>query len=177
MRIFLSVCRVLVWLILVLTTAVQIMAVIGIYVGGSVDLFDPVLLIVAAALMLLAVVLFFALPRGKVFPLVLAAAASAFFVILAFQLKEAFPVTVTTNGNAGISLWRAIYRHMSPALIPLFMLPIWWDYHTDRRIQKLAEADRLTPTYFETSDTEDVAAHKPKRSVRARARKGSEDAE
>lgn len=175
MRTFVSVCRVLVWLILVLTTTIQVMAVIGIYIWNSADVFNPVLLIVAAVLMLLAVVLFFALPRGKVFPLVLAAMAGIFFVILALQLKETFPVTVTERGLAGISLWTAMYRHMSPALIPLLMFPIFWDNYTDRRAAKLAEADQLTPTYFEDEQPTDAVEHKPKRSVRTRMSKQSEE--
>lgn len=177
MRIFVSVCRVLVWIVLVLTTLLQGMAIIGIYLKESTALFNPAFLVTATSLMLISVVLFFALPHGKAFPLVLAAATGVFFIILALQLKEAFPVTVTATRNAGISLWRAMYRHMSPALIPLLMFPIFWDDYTDRRAAKLAEADRITPTYFETTTEDALEPAKQKRSVRVRARKESEETE
>ncbi len=177
MRLFASFCRVLVWVVLALTAIPQIMAVIGIYFGNSTELFNPVLLIVATALMFIAVVLFFAIPRGKLIPLLLAAAAAAFFIILALKLMDVFPVTVTLTKNAGISLWRAMYRHMSPVLIPLLMFPVFWEYHTDRKASLLAEADRLTPTYFEGEQPAETVEHKPKRSVRARLSKQSEDTE
>lgn len=174
MRVFGTVCRVMVWLLLILTAIPQVMAVIGLYIGNSVGLFNPLLLIAATAFMFVAVILFFAMPRGKLIPLLLAAASAVFFVVLAFCLMDIFPVTVTVTKNTGISLWRAIYRHMSPALIPLFMLPLWWDYHTDRRAKALAAADARTPSYFEETETEFAEPHKAKRSVRARNRK-SED--
>ncbi len=171
MRIFLSACRTMIWILLVFITIMQVMTVIGLYQGNSVELFNPTFLIIATGIMAVSVVLFFALRRYKLIPLIAAGMAAVFFIVLAFWLKDAFPVTVTTLGNAGVSLWDAMYRHMSPALIPLFMLPLWWDYHTDRRAAKLAEADRLTPTYFETAEEDTVKPVKQKRSVRARIRK------
>ncbi len=177
MRTFVSVCRALVWILLILTTLIQIGAILSILLGER--LVNPTLLIVATALMTVSVIVFFALRRGKLFPLLTAAAAALLFIIAALELKDTLAVVVTERGLAGISLWTAMYRHMSPALIPLLMLPIFWDDYTDRRAAKLAEADRLTPTYFETTDEDEseVTARKPKRSVRARMSKQSEDAE
>ncbi len=168
MRTFVSICRVLVWTVLVLTTLIQIGAILSISLGER--LVNPTLLTVATALMLLSVIVFFALRHGKVFPLITAAVAGILFIIAALELKDTLSVVVTERGLAGISLWTAMYRHMSPALIPFLMLPIFWDDYTDRRAAKLAEADRVTPTFFETTE-EEVAPIKQKRSVRARIRK------
>lgn len=175
MRTFVSVCRVLVWIVLVLTTLIQIGAILSISLGDR--LVNPTLLIVATALMAVSVIVFFALRRGKALPLIASAAAAILFIVAALEFKDTLAVVITERGPAGISLWTAMYRHMSPALIPLLMLPIFWDYHTDRRAAKLAEADWLTPTYFEHEQTTEAVEHKPKRSVRARMSKQTEDEE
>ena len=175
MRTFVSVCRVLVWIVLILTTLIQIGAILSIWLGER--LVNPALLTVATALMAVSVVVFFALRRGKLFPLITAAVAGLLFIIAALELKDTLAVVVTERGNAGISLWTAMYRHMSPVLIPMLMFPVFWDDYTDRRALKLAEADRLTPTYFEDEQPADAVTRKPKRSVRARLSKQSEDAE
>ncbi len=174
MRTFVSVCRVLVWIVLALTTLIQIGAILSISLGER--LVNPTLLIVATALMAVSVIVFFALRRGKLIPLLTAAAAAVLFVVAALELKDTLAVVITERGPAGISLWTAMYRHMSPVLIPLLMFPIFWDDHTDRRAAKLAEADRLTPTYFETTEEDAVESVKQKRSVRARNRKSEENA-
>lgn len=168
MRKFLSICRVLVWSVLILTTLIQIGAILSISLGDR--LVNPTLLTVATALMTVSVIVFFALRRGKLFPLIAAAVAAILFIIAALELKNTLSVVVTERGLAGISLWTAMYRHMSPALIPFLMLPIFWDDYTDRRALKLAEADLLTPTYFE-NDEEEPKPVKQKRSVRIRNRK------
>ncbi len=173
MRTFVSVCRIVVWIILALTTLVQMAAILSISLGER--LVNPTLLIIATALMAVSVIVFFALRHHKLFPLITAAVAAILFIIAALELKNTLSVVVTERGPAGISLWTAMYRHMSPALIPFLMLPIFWDDYTDRRAAKLAEADRLTPTYFE-NDEEEAKPVKQKRSVRARNRKSGEDA-
>lgn len=174
MRTFVSVCRVLVWIVLVLTTLIQIGAILSISLGEK--LVNPTLLTIATALMVVSVIIFFALRRGKLIPLLTAAAAALLFIIAAFELKSTLAVVVTERGPAGISLWTAMYRHMSPILIPMLMFPIFWDDYTDRRAAKLAEADQLTPTYFETTDENAVEPVKQKRSVRTRNRKSEEHA-
>ena len=173
MRTFVSVCRVLVWIVLVLTTLIQIGAILSISLGER--LVNPTLLTIATALMAVSVIVFFALRRGKLFPLLTAAVAALLFIIAALELKDTLAVVVTERGPAGISLWTAMYRHMSPTLIPLLMFPIFWDNYTDRRAAKLAEADQLTPTYFEDEQPTDAVEHKPKRSVRTRMSKQSEE--
>ncbi len=169
MRTFVSVCRVLVWIVLALTTLIQIGAILSILLGER--LVNPTLLTIATALMVASVIVFFALRRGKLFPLLTAAVAALLFIIAALELKDTLAVVVTERGPAGISLWTAMYRHMSPVLIPILMFPIFWDHYTDRRAEKLAEADRLTPTYFETTEEDTVKPVKQKRSVRTRIRK------
>ena len=175
MRTFVSVCRVLVWIILTLTTLVQIGTILSISLGEK--LVSPTLLIIATALMFISVIFFFALRRGKLVPLLAAAVAAVLFVLAALQLKNTLSVVVTAQGLAGVSLWKAMYRHMTPVLIPLCLFPIWWDYYTDLKVARLAEADRLTPTYFASADDDNTeTVRKPKRSVRSRIRK-AEDGE
>ncbi len=171
MRIFLTVCRVLIWVLLAVTLPFQLGAILSIVMGDRVV--NPALLIIATALMVISVIGFFASKRNKLVWMITAAIAGLLFIIVAVWFKDAFIVTVTTNGLAGISWWKAIYRHMTPALIPLLLFPVFWDYHTDQRFLRLAEADLLTPSYFEEDVTEEDA-HKPKRSVRTRNRKNSE---
>ncbi len=153
MRSFITFTRVCTWITLAVTGLVQILAVVGIYINNSIAEFNPILLIAATAIMLTATVLFFALPRGKVIPLLIAAADAVFFIILAFMLKNAFPVLMAVDGSdTGISLWMAIYRHMSPLLVPLFMIPSWWQYHEERQAEKTADAEERTPSYLDVID-------------------------
>lgn len=181
MRLFASFCRVMIWVTLVITTAVQALAIIGIYMKGSGSLFNPVLLIVAVAAMVVSVILFFALPRGKIFPLAAAALTAILFIVLAVEMTNAFPTSLSSDGGTtGISMTKAVFRHMTPALIPLLMLPVWWQYHRDRVAQNEKAATEKTPSYFDMLDKsytmrsledETIPAPKPKRSVRARLRK------
>lgn len=174
MRTVVSVCRVLVWVLLALTTLIQIAAILSISLGER--LVNPTLLIVATALMVVSVIAFFALRQGKLVPLITAAVAAILFILAALELKDTLAVVVTERGLAGISLWTAMYRHMSPALIPLLMLPIFWDDYANRRAAKLAEADQITPTFFETTEEGEPEPVKQKRSVRTRNRKSEENA-
>lgn len=174
MRIFLSICRVLAWVTLVLTTLVQIGTILSVYMGDR--LVNPLFLVMATILMVVSVIMFFCLRRGKLIPLLTAAVAGIVFILTALHLKDTLSVVVTTQGLAGISLWKAMYRHMTPALIPLFLFPVFLDYHTDRVAILRAEADARTPQFFDTPDEPSADPRKQKRSVRARVRKEAEDA-
>lgn len=184
MRHFISFCRIMAWIVLIITTGIQIMAIYGIYLNHSADIFNPLLLIIATAVMFLAVVLFFALPRGKLFPLLVAAADAVFFVILACWLKDAFPTFVSKDDvETGITIWTAVWRHMSPVLVPLFLLPIWHEHHAAYQAIKIAESRENTPSYFDTLDASykmnisEEPLPKPKRSVRYRLQKNTEETE
>ena len=181
MRSFAAFTRVCSWVLLVFTGMVQLLAAVGIFVNGSQEVFNPWWLIAATALMVLSVVLFFALRRGKTLALLIALADAVLFVVLAFMLKNAFPVVLAVDGSdTGISLWMAIWRHMSPVLVPLCLLPTWVQYHEDRVAEKNATSEQNTPSYLDLIDEnytmrpldeDDAKEPKAKRSVRIRLRK------
>ena len=182
MRVFTLICRAMAWVLLTLTTAIQVMAIYSIYVKNSTHVFNPLLLIIATVVMLLAVIFFFASPRKKGLLLLIAAADAVFFIILAFWLKDAFPTYLSADGSEyGVSSWIAVWRHMSPALIPLFLLPSWHQHHTAYQAIKNAESAAKTPSYFDTlgpsykADLSEESLPKPKRSVRHRLRKDTEE--
>lgn len=153
MRSFVAFTRVCAWVLLVFITAVQALAILGIFINQSQSAFNPWLLIIAAVVMIAATVLFFALPRGKVYFLLLAAVDAVFFIVLAFMLKNAFPVMLAVDGSStGVSLWTAIWRHMTPALIPLCMVPSWIVYHENRVAEKNTDAENRTPSYLDIID-------------------------
>ncbi len=153
MRSFIAFTRVLTWVLLVFTCAVQALAIVGIAINQSQSVFNPWLLAAATVVMIAAVILFFVLPRGKVYFLLLAAADAVFFIVLAFMLKNAFPVMLAVDGSStGVSLWTAIWRHMTPALIPLCMVPSWIVYHENRVAEKNTDAENRTPSYLDIID-------------------------
>ncbi len=181
MRSFAAFTRVCTWVLLVFICSVQALAIVGIAINDSQKAFNPWLLGIASVVMIVSTILFFALPRGKSIPFILAAADAVFFIVLAFMLKNAFPVVFAVDGSdSGVSLWTAIWRHMSPILIPLCMLPTWILYLEDRSAEKNADAENRTPSYLDiidetytmrSLDDEDAKAPTPKRSVRIRMRK------
>ena len=184
MRSFAAFSRVCSWVLLVIISAVQALAVLGIFINKSAEAFNPWLLVIAAVVMIAATVLFYAVPRGKSVWLLVAAADAVFFIVLAFMLKNAFPVVLAVDGSdTGVSLWTAILRHMTPIFIPLSMLPTWSVYHEERVCEKVADAEARTPSYLDMIDEtysmrpldeDDAKAPTPKRSVRIRLRKAEE---
>ena len=173
-------CRALTWVTLISTTGVQVLAAIGMYLNDKAGKLNPLFLIAATAVMVLSVVLFFVLRRGKLFPLIGTAVAGIAFVVLALIMMQVYPVVTSVEGiSTGISLWDAIFRHMTPILIPVFLFPLWWQFHEDWLAEKNAVAEASTPSYFDIL-AESAAMHvdddqaklpKPKRSVRNRMRK------
>lgn len=173
-------CRTLTWITLILTAGVQALAIIGMYLNDKAGKFNPLFLIVATAVMILSVVLFFVLRRGKLFPLIGTAVAGIAFVVLAIIMMKVYPVVEAIDGTStGISLWDAISRHMTPILIPVFLFPLWWQFHEDWRAEKNAVEEASTPSYFDILaesaamrvDDDQAKMPKPKRSVRNRLRK------
>ena len=59
--------------------------------------------------------------------LIISALLALLFIPIALQLYNYFGGTyITSGGEVGISLWDTIYRHMSPLLFPLLMIPVTW---------------------------------------------------
>ncbi len=146
MRTLAKVCKVLLWVVLALSLFFQIGAVIAIKnydtAMGIKSSYEVGPLVIATALMTVSVILFAALRRGKVVPLIAAAVLGVCFIALAHSLQVYYgaPAGVEPNGEY-MTVWRALYKHALPALLPVLMLPMWWVYREDR-LEAAAAAER-----------------------------------
>lgn len=127
-------CRILLWIVLVLVCAVQIMTIVSIQINNANaiegEAYDKVLsivpLIVAAVLLLGGAVLFEVFPKRGYIGLILCAVAGIIFFIYAFSIRDAFPVHIGADGkDTGVTTARMIWRHMSPVFVPILMLVVW----------------------------------------------------
>ncbi len=94
-------CRILLWIVLVLVCAVQIMTIVSIQINNANaiegEAYDKVLSIVpliVAAVLLLGAVLFEVFPKRGYIGLILCAVAGIIFFIYAFSIRDAFPVHI-----------------------------------------------------------------------------------
>lgn len=138
---FVRVCRVLAWLVLALCVFFQVVAVLGIRANGIA--YDTAPLLTATVLLVLAVVLFFALPRGKLVPLLATVALAAVFVVLALDLHATFS-PASPRADSGLTWWRTVYRHLLPTTLPVLLFPVWWDDRA-RRLERRAAREAETP--------------------------------
>ena len=115
-------CRILLWIVLVLVCAVQIMTIVSIQINNANaiegEAYDKVLsivpLIVAAVLLLGGAVLFEVFPKRGYIGLILCAVAGIIFFIYAFSIRDAFPVHIGSDGkDTGVTTARMIWRHRS----------------------------------------------------------------
>lgn len=151
MNILASICRVLVWVVLVITTALQALAMYGIASGNNDFSIFP--MVIATVVMVVAVILFFALPRGKTVPFLMAVGAAVLFIVVAVMIKNAFTVYLGADGsNVGITAWRMIYRHLSPILIPVLLLPPWVMYRVDVKLEKEYKEKHQPDSYLDLGD-------------------------
>ena len=175
-------CKKALWVLLVIAVLFQGIAIYGIVNGNAAERYDYRPLAVATVAMVIAVALFRVLPRGKVVPLVVAAVMGVFFVVLGVQMLGVFKASTSAGGiDIGMTFWKVLYRHMSPILIPLCMLPIFLEYR-EQRLYAQAEKEEMPPdSYFELlSDAQEETAKdlpRPKRSVRRRLEKAEDNRE
>ena len=113
-------CRILLWIVLVLVCAVQIMTIVSIQINNANaiegEAYDKVLsivpLIVAAVLLLGGAVLFEVFPKRGYIGLILCAVAGIIFFIYAFSIRDAFPAAhvacIRSNPDAGRLASRAV---------------------------------------------------------------------
>lgn len=57
--------------------------------------------------------------------ILLSTAAAVAFIVIAFDLKRVFPSSILAYGAVGVDTLKMLWRHMSPALLPVFMLGAW----------------------------------------------------
>ncbi len=149
-----DICRVLLWIVFAYVMIMQTLVTVSIIVGGDVSA-API--VATSLLMALAVILFATLPhRGKTIALLLAVVAAILFIAIAVWLYYQFPPHINVHGDdSGMTGWRIIYRHLTPILIPVLMLPVWSE---SRMIffEAREKAKREAPeTYIPMDDTEE----------------------
>lgn len=146
-----SICRGIMWILLVFVFSVQIMTVVSLYINHqavipleSSERTFPLaaLLITACCLLLSGVVLFGIFKKRRYIGLLFCVVAAVIFFIAALEIHRAFPTFVGIDGEThGISFSRMIFRHMTPILIPLLMLVSWL---LDRGASRRAPLDTVS---------------------------------
>ena len=189
-------CKVLMWTVLVVCTAFQVLAMIGIgqnntaaaEAGKPEKIYALWPLIAVMALLWGAVLLFTLLHKHPHIGIILAGVAGIAAIVIAFDLMRAFPSQISASGgDTGLSTAKMVYRHMSPILVPILMIPAWI---LDRILDKQAQArlvasgkarfdlsgapifsDGSTLGLAMAADGPEESPRKEKRSIRAARRK------
>lgn len=156
-----TVCRWAMWILYPIVLFFQFGAIYGTFTGtaaNSMEIRPTVNLMMILTLLFFATVTaFLILPliyKGKraaylcaLVTLIVAAVLSVLFVPIALKLYDYFGGTyVTTSGEIGLSLWDVIYRHMSPLLFPLLMIPLFLDLRDLENERKYAEEKQEIPS-------------------------------
>lgn len=159
MRVLAAIGRVLIWVFTVLMLFFQIGTAISIRnydtAVGAASSYEIGPMVLITGLMLAAVIVFFALKRGRAVPLIVAAVLGVCFIILAHSLHVYYgpPTSGVVPSGSYLTLWRALYKHAAPALIPVFMLPVWWVHRQDRlEAEAAAEAQDVPSVLGGLSD-------------------------
>lgn len=145
MRIAATICKVLLWIVLVLSVGFQLLAAFAIAgnnaQAAAAEQLDKAYpfwpLLVLSALLVASAVLFTALKKRRWIGLALAGLAGLLAVVLAFDLMRFFPVQIDVAGERGLNTLKMIYRHMAPVLVPLLMLAVFF---LDRAASKREQA-------------------------------------
>lgn len=122
-------CKLWIWMILGVITLFQVCTVAAIYIdnaarqaAGKEALSYPIAgLLCALALMIAGVLLFMFWKKSRHWGLIVSAAAGILFILVALELYR----TDTPLVDNTINIVKMVGFHMSPALIPLLMLPAW----------------------------------------------------
>lgn len=134
------------WTVLVISTFFQVLAMFGIGQNNATALeagkADKVYalwpMIAVTSLLVVGVILFICLRKRPFIGLIVAAVAGLAAVLIAFDLMRAFPAQISASGgDTGLNTFKMIYRHMSPALVPLLMVPA---FICDRIVAKQEQA-------------------------------------
>lgn len=185
------VCRWALWILYPIVLFFQFSAVYGTLTGTAANSLEirPVVnwMMILTIVFFATVTAFLVLPllyKGKraaylcAFSTLIATAVMALlFLPIALKLYDYFGGTyVTSSGEIGLSLWDAVYRHMSPLLFPLLMIPIFLDIREAENDRQYAEEKEEVPSIlgglgdFRLSKLDDEGNRPPheKRSVRQR---------
>lgn len=155
MRTWAAICRVGIWIVTVLMLFFQILTVMGIKnydtAVGAASSYEVAPLVLATALMTVTVIVFFALRRGRLVPLIIAAVLGLCFVALAHSLHVYYgpPTTGVIPDGSYLTVWKALYRHALPVLIPFMMIPGWLVQREDNRAAEAAAEAEPMPSVLE----------------------------
>ncbi len=182
MRIFFKISHWLIGLLLVVSTAFQLLAMFSVIAKSDLLTTMPWLVPVWAAMLVLLIAAFVLLvKKGDTMPwppIILAGAlvaAVAAFVI-AITLRDAFPDHLDINGETqGLTNWRMMYRHMSSALggaLTAIIAGVRWALcRLEARLAADAAADRVTSTIGLDAYAGDENATAPRRKKRSLRKK------
>lgn len=141
----------LAWAALVFSLCMQALVAFGIASGNSG--FSIVPIVVASVLLLVSMILIVALPKGKLLPLLMAAAAGVLFIIVAVLIARQFTILVGVESlDGGITAWQFVYRHLSPLLVPLFLLGYWICWRTQYKIDAAYQKETAPDSYLNLGD-------------------------
>lgn len=181
MRTMEKLCAAMMWVLLTISSLFTAVATVSVYVNKSNSVYSPTLLLISTGLMLVAAIVYTAMPRGKVIPLVVSVLAAPLVVIATVKLGEAFPENADLFREVGLTAWELVYRHYSMLGVPLCMFASFMSYRVRVREEKqLAEAgyqsiyDLSGDPLFEDASSNDTPTPKKKRSVAARERKAKQ---
>lgn len=122
MRAALVFFRVLLWTVLVILLFLQLLSIYAISSGSN---YSVIPLVCTCLLMAAGTVLFFIKKEKRYIGITICAAAAVAFIFIAIDIYREFPERIQAYGTTGISLAKAIWRHGSPVILPVLMLPIW----------------------------------------------------
>ena len=143
-------CRVGMWLSLILALLFQIFTAIGLSLARNKQSDSAqgyIVAIVACCVALLAgVILLYAVRKIPLIGLVLTALGGFGMIFVGVALREAAgDPTITLVGESGVSVWEMIYRHFIAVLVPLFAAGaefMLYMYHKERELAEMARRPR-----------------------------------
>ncbi len=135
MRTTAAVTRVLMWVFFAFSLLMQGMSIFAIeFVNNQrarelnmpKSVYNVAPLLIFTLLLIAAVVLFTVLKKHRYIGMILAAVTAIAFVVIALDLGRVFASQIGSGGqDVGLNTWDMVYRHMSPVLVAVFMLPTW----------------------------------------------------
>lgn len=141
----------LAWIALIFSLFMQTLVAFGIATGGT-D-FSIVPIVVSSVLLLVATIVTTALPKKKGIPLIAAGVAGMLFIITAILVSKEFPILIhEVDMGRGITPWQFVYRHLSPLLVPLFLLGYWICWRTQQVIDTVCEKEPTPDSYLNLGD-------------------------
>ncbi len=184
-------CKTLMWIVLVISTGFALLAMWGIgqgnqdliAAGQSEDVYNLWPLALTFVLLWAGVLLYTLLRKMPLIGLIITIVAGIAAVLIALDLGRAFPPQIGATREVGLSTVKIIYRHISPVLVPVLLIPAFFCDRTLRRLE-LERLEKEAGHHFDLSggplfidvevDSSDAlagTARREKRSVRIARRK------